>query len=141
MTKLSFFLAAACLWARPAAACLSADFERAVIHSSLPAVLPAGPIVADVEFESEDIEALSGKGIRVRVKEMIQGDRKVRNMIAWAIPSSCSRPFANGSRGIIVAIPLGFESGILVVALIEVNRRSGFRLPDGWEPPSGMAGK
>jgi hypothetical protein len=138
MSRAAIAAIAASLSSVPAAACLKADLETAIIHSARPAILPAGLIVADVEFERAEELALYGDGIKVRVKEMIQGDARARTMIVRAaVYSSCSRPFANGFHGIVVAIPRGWENGILVVYAVEVRRGSGFRVRDGWQLPPG----
>jgi hypothetical protein len=117
-----------------AEACMIADAQEALVHSALPKPLPRETIIADVVFENADENRLHQEGVRVRIRRLIQGDVQGTTMIVrQRIRSSCGDPFANGTTGLIVAIPVEIRAGEIVVAPIDVTRGSGFRLRDGFQ--------
>ena len=117
-----------------AEACGYVGPPHAMIHTALPRILPRGAVVAEVRFESADVLALVGPGIRARIRKMIQGDYRGRFLIVRpARLLGCGVAFANGRSGYIVAVPRGFEEGILVVHPIQVQR--GRSLPNGCRVP------
>jgi hypothetical protein len=131
---------AACLtaFASPAQACMSQDQHRAYIHAALPNPLPSGAFVAEVEFEplpgAEEYRERMFRGLRARVLRVVQGAYRGREVIARPTRmSSCDSIFGNGRRGLIVAIPRGAESGVLVIDPISAWSGDGYRLPNGYE--------
>lgn len=114
-----------------AEACSYSGRPPAMIHTTLPRILPEGAIVAKVELESRDVIALVGPGIRARVRKMIQGRYGGRFLIVRPVPyvAHCGDAFGNGRSGYMIAVPRGYEHGILVVHPIEVP--IGSVLPDG----------
>lgn len=124
------------LIAGPARACMAADFQEAFIHSALPRPLPAGAIVADVEFVSADERALYGSGLRARVRRMIQSDYRGATLIVRSrTMTSCDVPFDNGVAGLLIGIPVGMEGETPIVAPVRAQRSEGFRLPNGYALP------
>jgi hypothetical protein len=124
-----------------AEACMIADAQEALIHSALPTPLPRGTIVADVLFEDANENRLHHDGIRVRIRRLIQGDVHGTTMIVrQRLQSSCDNPFANGTAGLIVAIPVETLAGETVVAPIAVTRIDRYRLPDGFQLRAPAAG-
>ncbi|HEX8366206.1 MAG TPA: hypothetical protein VF603_13075 [Allosphingosinicella sp.] len=126
---------AAILSPTEAQACSAASGNTALIHNALPADLDDRLIVARVDVEWADTEALHRDGVTARVHRIIQGDYDGELMILWSADTSCSRSFENGRSGLIAGIPLRMEGSILVVEAFEVSRASGYRLPDGYTVP------
>ena len=132
---LAFALLAGAL-AAPAQACGDQRFFHGVIHDALPDPLPAGTLIAEVEFEADAKPGdLFEQGLPARILRLVQGNYRGDTLIARTRWNSCFYPFTNGRRGLIVAIPLGLEDGRMVVDPIEVGRNQGFRLPDGFQIP------
>ena len=110
------FLAAvaapALLAASPASGCSGPGF--ALIHRSLPANLPEGVIIADVELEP--IISLTRPGVRAHVRRMIQGEPVAMLIVPTvdAIPG-CTSVFGNGSSGFIIGVASGYEGDALIV--------------------------
>ncbi len=117
------------------------DAFLSLIHDALPRPLPRGTIVADVAFDPSTARLLNGVGMRARVRRMIQGDYRGRTLIVrQRVMSSCDDPFGNGSAGLIVAVPVDMQNGVLVVAPILVSRLDRHRLPDGYRLPEPTPG-
>ena len=127
------------LAATPALACRVAPSNPwALIHAALPNPLPSGAIVAEVEFDRDSLsntQLLHHPGVRARVRRVIQGHYRGSSLIVrrTGMWTDCDRPAANGTSGLIVARPVGFESGVLVVEPILVPAQDRFRLPDGFQ--------
>jgi len=108
----------------------------ALIHSALPSPLPEGVFIADVEIDRSTLRNYSGGGVRARVRQVIQGDPQVSQIILRSgITTSCDAPLANGAAGLILGLPRGREGDALIVDPITVHRLDGFRLADGFSVP------
>jgi hypothetical protein len=135
------FLAASALFgASPATACrIAPSNPPAMIHAALPTPLPAGVLIAEVELRPEDVASYYPEGrVRARIVRLIQGDYRGSALIFRprnGLVTDCDRPGANGTSGLIVAIPTGYEEGVLVAEAIMAPRSEGFRLPDGFQLP------
>lgn len=144
MTRIALAAAAFGLMLAPAgaSACEAQDFETAIMHSALPTPLPAGTIIADVALDEGEAMALWEDGVRARIRRLIQGDYRGATLIVrQRVVTSCGlNPFANGRAGLIVARPVEMIAGELVVAPIEVDRMTGYRLPDGYQLPKPAPG-
>jgi len=108
----------------------------ALIHSALPAPLPEGVFIADVEIDRSTLRNYSGEGVRARVRQVVQGDRHASQIVLRSsITTSCDAPLANGAAGLILGLPRGWEGYALIVDPITVHRLDGFRLADGFSVP------
>lgn len=121
--------------ASPASGCrIEPADPAAIIHDSLPAPGIAA-FVAEVDFEPGSLrpETLHGAGALARVRRVVQGSYRGTSVVVGRVGlwADCDRPAANGEAGIIVAKPVGYENGLLVVEPILVSRRNGYRLEDG----------
>lgn len=140
MIRPTLVAAALLLAPGPAQACLTASSHLALIHSALPAPLPEGAIVAEVEIGAGDAPLhlaaegpLYSTGLSARVRRMIQGDYSGDTLILRpAHMTSCDNPFDNGRVGYVVGTVRGYEDGVLVLDPVTVRSGSGFRLPDGF---------
>lgn len=123
--------------AAPALACVTASGETALIHSALPARLPPDTIVAEVDISVGDAGALYTSGLPARVIRMVQGEMPLGHFLTlrWGHASSCDRPFANGSRGYIIARARPRPDNPLLVEPFPVVRSKGFRMDDDGRIP------
>lgn len=140
---LFFCLAVFSLASSPLSACGRDDNLFAYIHDALPAPLPTGAFVAEVEFEPQETDdvhgAILGDNVRGRVIRHIQGDYGgLEILVRRDFRTSCDAELSNGRRGLVVARPLGVEDGVLVISPVLVTPSDGYRLPDGYQfrPPS-----
>ncbi|HZF96281.1 MAG TPA: hypothetical protein VEZ20_15570 [Allosphingosinicella sp.] len=109
------------LAAAPAAACriYNPGADLSVLHRALPPTLPPDLFVAEIEFEQPDAgwdELFSGT--RARVRRLVRGHYRggvvvVRDVEGLRIP--CYPPVRDGGSGYLLATPIGFENGVLVV--------------------------
>ncbi|WP_114953326.1 hypothetical protein [Sphingosinicella terrae] len=121
--------AGALVFVAPAHACRSADYTLAIVHSAPPERVSPETVVAEVEFESDEVAALRGPGMRARIRRVIQGEVSGDFLIVrTAAQTSCDRPFANGTVGLIVGNIVGARDGLPIVNPRRVSRRNGFRL-------------
>jgi hypothetical protein len=108
----------------------------AVIHSALPRPLPEGVFIAEVEIDRTTLRSYWGRGIRARVRHVVQGDPRVTRIILRnEVTTSCDAPLANGATGLILGLPRGRRQGVLIVEPITAHANDGFRLPDGISVP------
>lgn len=130
MKPLSFLVAGALLaLGAPAQACLSSAHTLAIVQSAPPEWVPQSHVVAEVELENEDMAALRGPGIRARIVRLIQGDVEGTHLIVRSrAGTSCDRPFANGTSGIVSGPVRAIEDGQAVIEARRVARRNGFRI-------------
>ncbi len=129
LAGLSLLAAVALASGGEAAACISSAFSRALIHSAVPDPVPEGAIVAEVILLSTDLAELYSTGARARVVRRIHGAIPGDQILVRpARFTSCSHAFANGTTGILVAMPGEIENGHLVVTPIEAEAANGFRL-------------
>jgi hypothetical protein len=128
------FLAAvaapALLAASPALGCSGPGV--ALIHRSLPANLPEGVIIAEVELELEPIISLTRPGVRARVRRMIQGE-PVAMLIVSTVDAiaGCTSAFGNGSSGFIIGVASGYEGDALIVVPQYAPVSDGDHSPNG----------
>ena len=126
--------AAALLAGLPAAAeACGVSPNRALIHSALPAPLPEGVFIAEVEIDLSTMRDYGEGGVRAEVKRVVQGDpQAVRLILRSDYTTSCDAPLANGAAGLILGLPRGREGEALIVHPIAAHRNDGFRLTDGF---------
>ena len=122
-------LAAALLVPGHAAAC-GGGGGSSFVHRALPSPLPAGTVVAEVQFPAERTTEF----FRVRVLRMIQGEPAARLQLAsLGRRTSCDEFIEAGTRGFVVGRLIGLDSGVPVINPIRVHRSEGYRLPDGYQ--------
>ena len=119
----------------PATACMDLVLPVAMLHSALPNLLPDGAIVAEVEAGPEATDWMLLGGMRVRVRQMLQGEAASELILRAATVSSCHAVLDEDRRGLIVAVPDGHQNGIPVAWPIFADRDLGYRLPDGFQLP------
>jgi hypothetical protein len=110
------------------------SWTSAMIHSSVPAKLPAGTFVAKVSIEDSGSDPLWEGGMVASVVEVLQGDPG-RKRVLLRLPGewdSCTRPFLNGREGYIVGIPIGEEAGTLVLRPVFAEAKDQFALPENY---------
>lgn len=108
----------------------------ALIHSALPAPLPQGLFIAEVEIDRSTVREFADARVRARVTKVIQGDADVSRLLLRAgFITNCDEPLANGSTGLLLGVPRGYEGGVLVVEPITARRINAYRLPDGFSVP------
>jgi hypothetical protein len=128
-------IVAAALAPAAARACSSAIAETALIHNSVASDPDPLLVIARVNIEGVDPAPLHKAGLSARVLRMVQGSYDGELLILRAYGSTCSNPFRNGTSGLVVGIPLGFEKGVLVLDALPVNEVGGYRLPDRYRVP------
>ena len=115
--------------AAPGDACLSPRHVMAIVHSGLPERLPPDLFVAELDFAAAEESALYGEGIPARVRRVVQGEDPGEVLRVRALHrTSCSRPFANGTAGLVVGRLRRDADGELVLHPSQVARRNGFRM-------------
>jgi hypothetical protein len=85
------------------------------IHERVPAPMPEGKVIAEVTFEGRGWIRLDYAGTPVRVRRMIQGPSAPVLILRLRIVSSCHRPIAGGTTGLIIGELAGSENGVPVV--------------------------
>lgn len=118
--------------AHPASACWTSD--HALVHSTLPPVLPVGAVVLDVDIDTSNPSRLYSSGLPARVLSVRYGDVQATSIVLRTpYGTTCDNLFANGSTGIII----GFWTGggdDRAISPVFVTEEEGFSLHGPVQP-------
>ena len=93
--------------------------DLSVIWQELPLDLPKGTFVAEVKFDDPTAGwSELNKGTRAQVIRVVQGSFKGREVIVQdtgELRITCYAPVRFGGSGYIIAKPIGYERGVLIV--------------------------
>lgn len=126
---------AALLVPEQTAACGLEAGGSSFVHRALPAPLPAGTVIAEVQFPAER----TAEFFRVRVLRMIQGEpAAILQLASLGRRNSCDQFIEPNTRGFVMGRLIGMDRGVPVINPIRVHASDGYRLPDGFQlsPPS-----
>ena len=128
-------VAAAMLTASSSILACGASSGSSFVHRALPAPLPAGVVIAEVQFPVER----TAEFFRVRVLRMIQGAPAATLQLAsLGRRTSCDEFIEPDTRGFVMGRLIGMDRDVPVIDPIRVDAFNGYRLPDGFQvsPPS-----
>lgn len=123
---------AALFVAAPATACRGPSAVLAIIHSELPASLPAGHVAIEVAFPDTLTDRdFRRSGGEARILRVVRGDIPGDTIYVSSENSrtSCDYAFGNGRAGFLVG-RLSRMDGRLAIVPVRVARRNGFRMID-----------